>query len=101
MTEKPNSNGKQTLLWANTVLTTVCLAGGGFMGTRLWDKVDRTSDKVDLNGLTMTRIEERQNAVLREIPELKQADKSISEKVEQSNKSISDRIDALERKARP
>lgn len=58
------TNGRSWLLWANTILTLVLFPVLGFMGTRIWDKLEINSDR-------LIRVEEKQIYVIKTVDELK------------------------------
>ena len=61
--EPSYTNGKNILLWVNCLLTGLVFPVLILIGIRLWDKLESNSEK-------MVRIDERQQVVMKTIPEL-------------------------------
>jgi len=74
----PQNGRAGFLLWTNTILTAVLLPLLAFIGARLWDKIDQNAEK-------LVRIDERQQNVLRILPEINDRIKLLENKQTKGN----------------
>jgi len=75
-------NGKTTLLlWANTILTALLLPLGGFVGMRLWDKLEKNAEALSRVQTEVAIVRERQDTVRDRIPKIELQLESLEKRV--------------------
>lgn len=80
--DSENGNGRG-LLVVNTVLTALILPLLGFVGVRLWDRVDSNARELTTLALELSIVKERQQRVLETLPRLFTADEKIGNMIEE------------------